>query len=155
MGTKMKGIYKGFKYSLTQMFVKEPEMEIGGPTDVKHVAHIGTDGSSGNAPSWMSEYKTGNDFAATSIGNSASGSGSTGMSPWSSREFGDSVRQQSQCDENSTEVAAVKKKERRKKPRSNNSPKSNGSCSSRPSRQGKQKNKFMENNAKTTNIEVV
>ena len=33
----------------------------------------------------MNEYKTGNDFATTSIGNSASGSGSTGMSPWSSR----------------------------------------------------------------------
>ncbi|XP_057796917.1 CRIB domain-containing protein RIC10-like [Salvia miltiorrhiza] len=153
MGTKMKGIYKGFKYSLTQMFVKEPEMEIGGPTDVKHVAHIGLDGSSGSAPSWMNEYKTGNDFAATSIGN-GSGSGS-GISPWSSREFGESMRQQSQSDEPSTEVAAVKKKERRKKPRSNNSPKSNGSCSSRPSRQGKPKAKFIEDNAKTTNIEVV
>ncbi|XP_047964344.1 CRIB domain-containing protein RIC10-like isoform X1 [Salvia hispanica] len=155
MGTKMKGIYKGVKYGITNMFaVKEPEMEIGGPTDVKHVAHIGMDGSSGNAPSWMNEYKTGNDFATTSIGNSASGSGSTGMSPWSSREFGDSVRH----DENSTEAAPVKKKERRKKPRSNNvsSPKSsNGSCSSRPSRQGKQKTKFMENNAKATNIQVV
>lgn len=33
--------------------VKEQEMEIGGPTDVKHVAHIGMDGSSGSAPSWV------------------------------------------------------------------------------------------------------
>ncbi|XP_047952255.1 CRIB domain-containing protein RIC10-like isoform X2 [Salvia hispanica] len=133
MGTKMKGIYKGVKYSITQMFVKEPELEIGGPTDVKHVAHIGMDGSSGNAPSWMNEYKTGSDFAATSL------------------ELGES-----QSGETSTEVAGVKKKERRKKPRSNNSSQSNnGSCSSRPSRQGKPKTKFIEDNAKTTNIQVV
>ncbi|XP_042063327.1 CRIB domain-containing protein RIC10-like [Salvia splendens] len=129
--------------------VKEPELEIGGPTDVKHVAHIGTDGSSGNAPSWMNEYKTGSDFAATSLGNSASGSGSAGTSPWSSRELGES-----QSGETSTEVAGAKKKERRKKPRSSNSSQSNnGSCSSRPSRQGKPKTKFIEDNA--TNIQVV
>lgn len=38
------------------MFVvvfKEREMEIGYPTDVKHVAHIGWDGPSGSAPSWV------------------------------------------------------------------------------------------------------
>lgn len=28
-------------------------MEIGYPTDVKHVAHIGWDGQSGTAPSWV------------------------------------------------------------------------------------------------------
>ena len=33
--------------------VKEREMEIGFPTDVKHVAHIGWDGPSDNAPSWV------------------------------------------------------------------------------------------------------
>ena len=33
--------------------VKEREMEIGYPTDVKHVAHIGWDGPSGSAPSWV------------------------------------------------------------------------------------------------------
>lgn len=95
MATKMKGIYKGFKY-ISQIFgnawswtaliyfilffsvaldlfchfdglwcleakvgngciavVKEREMEIGYPTDVKHVAHIGWDGPSGSAPSWV------------------------------------------------------------------------------------------------------
>lgn len=31
--------------------VKDREMEIGYPTDVKHVAHIGWDGQSGTAPS--------------------------------------------------------------------------------------------------------
>ncbi|XP_022864100.1 CRIB domain-containing protein RIC6-like isoform X2 [Olea europaea var. sylvestris] len=54
MGTKMIGIYKGFKYTLSKIFVvKEREMEIGFPTDVKHVAHIGWDGPSSSAPSWQ------------------------------------------------------------------------------------------------------
>ncbi|KAA3489052.1 CRIB domain-containing protein RIC10-like [Gossypium australe] len=53
MVTKMKGIYKSFKF-ISQIFVvKEREMEIGYPTDVKHVTHIGWDGSSGTAPSWV------------------------------------------------------------------------------------------------------
>ncbi|KAJ0450313.1 putative CRIB domain-containing protein RIC1 [Helianthus annuus] len=80
MGTKIKGVFKGFKF-ISQIFVvKEREMEIGYPTDVKHVAHIGSDGSSGSAPSWMTEFKTAPDFAATSIGNSGSA-----MSTWSSQ----------------------------------------------------------------------
>lgn len=33
-------------------------MEIGFPTDVKHVAHIGWDGQSGScAPSWVSVFR--------------------------------------------------------------------------------------------------
>lgn len=32
---------------------KEPEMQIGNPTDVKHVAHIGSDGPSADSPSWV------------------------------------------------------------------------------------------------------
>ena len=32
---------------------EEPEMQIGFPTDVKHVAHIGWDGPSVNSPSWV------------------------------------------------------------------------------------------------------
>ncbi|XP_019170471.1 PREDICTED: CRIB domain-containing protein RIC6-like [Ipomoea nil] len=54
--------------------VKEEEtIEIGMPTDVKHVAHIGFDGQSaaGTAPSWMREFKTGPDFAASSIDNTS------------------------------------------------------------------------------------
>lgn len=35
---------------------KEPEMQIGFPTDVKHVAHIGWDGPSTTAPSWVSFF---------------------------------------------------------------------------------------------------
>ncbi|EPS69030.1 hypothetical protein M569_05741 [Genlisea aurea] len=79
MGSKMKGIYKGFKYSLTQLFgSKEREMEIGNPTDVKHIAHIGWDGPSGSsAPSWMNEFKAGQDFP--SCGRSA-------LPPWPSSQ---------------------------------------------------------------------
>lgn len=32
---------------------KEEEIQIGFPTDVKHVAHIGWDGPSANGPSWV------------------------------------------------------------------------------------------------------
>lgn len=32
---------------------KEKEMQIGLPTDVKHVAHIGLDGPSAESPSWV------------------------------------------------------------------------------------------------------
>ncbi|KAG6419043.1 hypothetical protein SASPL_121264 [Salvia splendens] len=83
MATAVKGIFKGFKYTISQFFVvKEREIEIGYPTDVKHVAHIGWEGAgaSGTAPSWMSEFKTGPDFATTSIGNSGSA-----LSTWSSQ----------------------------------------------------------------------
>ncbi|MFQ6664522.1 hypothetical protein Gotur_031604 [Gossypium turneri] len=54
----IKGICKGFKYIsnifarvIVVVVVKEREMEIGNPTDVKHVAHIGLDSSSDTAPS--------------------------------------------------------------------------------------------------------
>uniref|UniRef100_A0A804HTT6 CRIB domain-containing protein n=2 Tax=Musa acuminata subsp. malaccensis TaxID=214687 RepID=A0A804HTT6_MUSAM len=33
---------------------KDQEMQIGHPTDVKHVAHVGCDGSSNHSPSWVS-----------------------------------------------------------------------------------------------------
>jgi len=67
MATKVKGLFKGFK-NITQIFVvKEHEMEIGYPTDVKHVAHIGWDSASVNAPSWMNEFKTSNDLSTTPL----------------------------------------------------------------------------------------
>ncbi|KAL2556918.1 CRIB domain-containing protein RIC6-like [Forsythia ovata] len=59
MSTKMKGLLKGLRY-ISQIFEeeKEAEMQIGNPTDVKHVAHIGWDGPSvDNPPSWMKEFK--------------------------------------------------------------------------------------------------
>uniref|UniRef100_A0A5B7AAL0 Putative CRIB domain-containing protein RIC7-like n=1 Tax=Davidia involucrata TaxID=16924 RepID=A0A5B7AAL0_DAVIN len=55
---KMKGLIKGLRY-ISQIFdnEKEEEMQIGYPTDVKHVAHIGWDGPSANSPSWLNEFK--------------------------------------------------------------------------------------------------
>ncbi|KAH0436318.1 hypothetical protein IEQ34_026422 [Dendrobium chrysotoxum] len=77
--TKMKGIFKGFKF-ISQIFVfKEPEMVIGYPTDVKHVAHIGYSSSS-NIPSWMAEFNTASDFSSGVFGESR------GLS-WASHEF--------------------------------------------------------------------
>ncbi|KAL6342902.1 hypothetical protein AAG906_016921 [Vitis piasezkii] len=59
MSTKVKGLLKGLRY-ISQIFEneKEPEMQIGFPTDVKHVAHIGWDGPSVSSPSWMNEFKS-------------------------------------------------------------------------------------------------
>ncbi|CAL9075875.1 unnamed protein product [Musa textilis] len=60
MACKMKGLLKGIKY-FTHIFVhKEHEMEIGYPTDVKHVAHIGFDN-----PFWMDEFKSASDFSGS------------------------------------------------------------------------------------------
>ncbi|GMJ14600.1 hypothetical protein HRI_005129200 [Hibiscus trionum] len=69
MAGKIKGIYKGFK-SISYIFVvKEREMEIGHPTDVKHVAHVGVGHSSTVPPSWMNEFKFGPDTTTTSTDN--------------------------------------------------------------------------------------
>ncbi|XXG61968.1 hypothetical protein AAC387_Pa05g0437 [Persea americana] len=65
MTTKVKGLLKGLRY-ISQIFEpskeQEQEMQIGNPTDVKHVAHIGWDGPSGPSttttpPSWVNENK--------------------------------------------------------------------------------------------------
>ncbi|GLT42133.1 hypothetical protein SLA2020_161520 [Shorea laevis] len=66
----MKGILKGLKYFI-QMFEfdeKEPEMKIGLPTDVRHVAHIGHDGASANTPSWMNEFNSNQEPSAGAAG---------------------------------------------------------------------------------------
>ncbi|ESQ47487.1 hypothetical protein EUTSA_v10021600mg [Eutrema salsugineum] len=59
MTSPMKGLLKGLRY-IARIFEdeKEPEMQIGKPTDVKHVAHIGWEGPSATTPSWMHEYKS-------------------------------------------------------------------------------------------------
>ncbi|XP_027938268.1 CRIB domain-containing protein RIC7-like [Vigna unguiculata] len=68
MSTKVKGFLKGFKY-ISQIFdEKEEQFQIGMPTDVKHVAHIGSDDPSANAPSWMTEFKGGTK-ETSSVGN--------------------------------------------------------------------------------------
>ncbi|KAF0892485.1 hypothetical protein E2562_016793 [Oryza meyeriana var. granulata] len=76
MAYKMKGIFKGLKV-ISQIFVvKEHEMQIGSPTDVKHVAHIGWDGLTGNAsPSWMNEIRASSELL--SLGNFAPSAGTS------------------------------------------------------------------------------
>ncbi|KAK8934416.1 hypothetical protein KSP39_PZI014893 [Platanthera zijinensis] len=56
MTTRMKGLIRGLRYISNIFDAKEQEMEIGYPTDVKHVAHIGWDGPSIGGPTWMNQF---------------------------------------------------------------------------------------------------
>ncbi|AQK70147.1 CRIB domain-containing protein RIC10 [Zea mays] len=79
MACKVKGIFKGLK-AFSQIFsVKEHEMEIGCPTDVKHVVHIGWDSAAGGAsPSWMNDIMASSDLS--SLGNFAALTGTSWVS---------------------------------------------------------------------------
>lgn len=120
-------------------------MEIGYPTDVKHVAHIGWDGPSGSGPSWMNEFKNAPDFS-TSLGTigDPGDSSSVARSTWSSQDFEQILGQQSTSEmfkENlPTDLPNIPKKQKRKKSKSTSSPKS--SSSSRSSRAAKSKASF-------------
>ncbi|OEL22900.1 hypothetical protein BAE44_0016081 [Dichanthelium oligosanthes] len=82
MAIKMKGIFRGLKI-ISQMFAhKEHEMEIGYPTDVKHVAHIGL-GTSDTSPSWMAEFKGTEDLSAGSLSTAAQ----SRQTSWASADF--------------------------------------------------------------------
>ncbi|KAG2321412.1 hypothetical protein Bca52824_014625 [Brassica carinata] len=72
----MKGLLKGLRY-IARIFEdeKEPEMQIGQPTDVKHVAHIGWEGPSATTPSWMHDYKSPVDEAKGSSNKKPGSSG--------------------------------------------------------------------------------
>ncbi|VFR00584.1 unnamed protein product [Cuscuta campestris] len=73
MTTKMKGLLKGLRY-ISQIFdeEKEAEIQIGLPTDVKHVAHIGWEGGqSVDNPSWMKEFKGAAGAQSAPLGPSA------------------------------------------------------------------------------------
>ncbi|CAH9093758.1 unnamed protein product [Cuscuta europaea] len=73
MSTKMKGLLKGLRY-ISQIFdeEKEAEIQIGLPTDVKHVAHIGWEGGqSVDNPSWMKEFKGAAGAQSAPLGPSA------------------------------------------------------------------------------------
>ncbi|CAL1397756.1 unnamed protein product [Linum trigynum] len=142
MGTnKIKGFYKGFKF-ITQIFVvKERELEIGFPTDVKHVAHIGWDGASGNPPSWMSEYKTAPEFSSSKPYGGANGvpreSNSVSFSPWSSQDFSESMGLHqmpvsTMLDQTvpTSDPPSIPKKQKRKKKSASTSSPSKGSSSS-------------------------
>lgn len=51
---------KRAKFNVADDEDQQPEMQIGQPTDAKHVAHIGVDGPSvnSNAPSWVIIYNS-------------------------------------------------------------------------------------------------
>nr|QOS14282.1 CRIB motif-containing scaffold protein [Hordeum vulgare] len=83
MAVKMKGIFKGLRI-FSHMFAaqKEHEMEIGFPTDVKHVAHIGL-GTSDTSPSWMNEFKSSEDLSAGSLSTAEQ----SRQTSWTSTDF--------------------------------------------------------------------
>ncbi|KAK6917334.1 CRIB domain [Dillenia turbinata] len=141
MATKMKGMFKSFKYISNIFVVKEREMEIGYPTDVKHVAHIGWDGHSGSAPSWMKEFKTGSDFSTTSLGDIGQSNSSVISTTWSSQDFDETIGHQPIMemfnDFPPMDLPKGPKKHKRKKSKSISSPKD--SSSSRSSRTLKDK----------------
>ncbi|XP_023003960.1 CRIB domain-containing protein RIC10-like [Cucurbita maxima] len=78
--------------------VKEREIEIGYPTDVKHVSHIGLDSTSpsGSNPSWMNEFRTGD----VSERRDSSSTAITALTHWSthSQELDVSIGYQSASD---------------------------------------------------------
>ncbi|KAF8093596.1 hypothetical protein N665_0383s0219 [Sinapis alba] len=84
--SSMKSLLKGLRY-ISQVFEsgkeEEEEIEIGNPTDVKHVAHIGWDGPSAtpaSAPSWMNEFKTGDGLSESRQGGGEDDSSARCMS---------------------------------------------------------------------------
>nr|GMD11405.1 CRIB domain-containing protein RIC10-like [Ipomoea batatas] len=145
----MKGSFKaGFKYISNIFVVKERdieiEIEIGDPTDVKHVAHIGWDGQTGSAPTWMNGFKSGPDSTVPSITSSGAE-----HSPWSSQESVQSGPEPECCNEGpqpTTEAPseAAPKKPKRKKL------KSSASTASRSAHTTKSKTKLGNNNNDTT-----
>ncbi|XP_022994301.1 CRIB domain-containing protein RIC10-like [Cucurbita maxima] len=150
MSNKLKGIYKSFKY-ISQIFVmKEREMEIGYPTDVKHVAHIGWDGPSATAPSWMNEFKSAPEhFSAAAVAafgdisdrRDSSSTAVTAPTTWSSIDFDQAMLRQQSSDFFGelprTEIPDLptkpKKKSRNFSPKSSSSSKSSRASKMKPS----------------------
>ncbi|KAK4791823.1 hypothetical protein SAY86_032236 [Trapa natans] len=131
MSTKEKGLLKGLRY-ISQMFdnEKRQEIQIGNPTDVKHVAHIGWDGPSTNsAPAWMTEFKS-----STGVGVSTAPLGSSrsrkedGTSSVSSKDIPKSSKRQSSSGtttssvEPTTKLKPEKSKQSRKSSKGSQSP---------------------------------
>ncbi|TYH14788.1 hypothetical protein ES288_A06G248700v1 [Gossypium darwinii] len=93
MATKIKRLYKKFK-NISRIFaVKEKKMEIGYPTDVKHVTHIGWDTPShSTAPSSVYILYYENEF-------NTRGSNFISLSTWSSQDFEQSMGSETARDE--------------------------------------------------------
>ncbi|KAK4804679.1 hypothetical protein SAY86_004496 [Trapa natans] len=145
MATKIKGFYKGIKHITHIFVVKETEIEIGCPTDVKHVAHIGWDGPSGSGPTWMNEFKAAPEFSSSlgSISEPRDSEPPSISSSWSCREqsLGDPALEL-QKELPPSDLHRAPKKHKRRKAKSTLSPKS--SSATRASRAGKPKAKHSE-----------
>ncbi|CAL5041299.1 unnamed protein product [Urochloa decumbens] len=88
MAISIKGIFRGLKI-IAQIFMqREHEIEIGYPTNVRHVSHIGFD-ASGSCPSWMNGFRGVEEVpagggGAASISSAAAQSSQTS---WASLDF--------------------------------------------------------------------
>ncbi|XP_022681740.1 CRIB domain-containing protein RIC10 isoform X5 [Setaria italica] len=89
MAISMKGIFRGLKI-IAQIFMqREHEIEIGYPTDVRHVSHVGF-GASGSCPSWMNEFRGAEEVAAAGGGGggaSISSAVQSRQTSWASLDF--------------------------------------------------------------------
>ncbi|XP_006657657.2 CRIB domain-containing protein RIC7-like [Oryza brachyantha] len=119
MSTKMKkGILRPFRYISNMMDGKDAqEMQIGFPTDVKHVAHIGWDGPSvpnnnnaAGAPTWMKDYHS---APLDSASFRSDRGGSAASNPWASQEIvvdggslGDTSFRETQSEAGSMDITA-------------------------------------------------
>lgn len=145
MAIKMKGIFKGLKI-ISQLFAlhKEHEMEIGYPTDVRHVSHIGL-GTTDTCPSWMSEFRELEELSAGSMSSVAQ----SRQTSWASLDFEqppratlpiefypDSSGQEATSFPDIPRARGPKAKDarRKKKPRASSSPSSSARSSSSRSR---------------------
>ncbi|XP_066381606.1 CRIB domain-containing protein RIC10-like [Miscanthus floridulus] len=88
MAIAMKGIFRGLKI-IAQIFTvqREHEIEIGYPTDVRHVSHVGL-GASDSCPSWMNEFRGVEEVTAGGRGASIiSSAAQSRHTSWASLDF--------------------------------------------------------------------
>ncbi|EYU17932.1 hypothetical protein ABFS82_14G206100 [Erythranthe guttata] len=114
MTNKMKGLLKGLRY-ISQIFdeEKEQEMQIGLPTDVKHVAHIGWDGPAADSPGWMNDINSSSGLHSAPLGPHGDPKDNSQIK-WVSE---DSKRSSSQKATSNNDSSSPKKKDPSTKPR--------------------------------------
>ncbi|KAK1426402.1 hypothetical protein QVD17_15073 [Tagetes erecta] len=117
----MKGLLKGLRY-ISEIFEadneKEPEIQIGAPTDVKHVAHIGCDGPSSSAPTWMNDFQ-GSSNSSGGASESKRTSDRHGKSKQSKKQIANETshgrRNKNQTTESESQDSGAKKNRRKKR----------------------------------------
>ncbi|MED6185043.1 hypothetical protein PIB30_053179 [Stylosanthes scabra] len=154
---KVKGILKRISF-ISQVFEsdKEKEIEIGHPTDVKHVAHIGWQGHSAeNNPSWMNEFKSSpglTSSAPLSLYGDLHSQGNDNSPQWDSQETDSAVKRGSRSmngeerdarssrKQSMRESHAKEKSDRPRNPKTRSSKSKESSCNN--------KNESTNNNSK-------